>query len=388
MTASHKFAFFLSRGFPVDKTDALWRKPLPRHRQSFTGESRAPEDAILTYGEYFSAARSFLEQDEFGILRRALSIWAGRPVGSKDIEAIEIYLEKHGELYHPCRIEIRIHDADVSLVLNVAVAEPGRRCLTREYGVLEKLGRRTGCPYLPEVYGLGEVNISDTLSLVMFMGEWFDEYHEFHLSDDPADGKRKICVWDPANGAFFLTPEQTRQVYRQAAAILTCYYDVETSEEIFPWHHAAGDFVLKAADDTVQLRLISARRYEPLMTVEEGDAATMLEAMMVFLLNLTVQMRLDRLDGIFDMVWAEDQTVEAILDGFFDGLSRKSEIEAFGDPFAECFRQYMLSWTEEELVELIRQVAGRYHPQSPEAQVLKAGLSRHAAVLYRAVQNR
>lgn len=388
MTAFPEIAFFLSRDFPVRPPDALWKKPMPVDRQAFSGSGRKTEDLVLTYGQFFAAVRAFLEQDAFAMLINGLSRKAGQPVSSKEIRTIGICLEKHGQFYHPCCIEARTHDGAVQFVLNVAVSDAGRQCLTREYATLEKLDQQTGCPYLPEVYGHGEVNVSETSVSSMFLGEWFHGYHEFHLSDDRDDGKRKIHIWNPENEAFFLTPPQTLQVYRLAGAILTCYYDVETTERIFPWHHAAGDFVVKIAQGAIHLRLISARGHMPLMAVEPGDASAMLEAMTAFLLETTLQMRLDRLDGVFDVVWAEDPAVEATLNGVFDGLIQKPEIEAFGDPFAAVFKKYLLSWTEDDLYALSRRIADRYPPQTPEARLLETNLRAHSAVLYLAIQNR
>ena len=79
-------------------------------------------------------------------------------------------------------------------------------------------------------------------------------------------------------GSFFGTQRKVHatchqyrsiEVYRQAAFILTLYYDVETFEQIFPWHHAAGDFVVKADEGAVDVRLVTARQYAPM--IEPND---------------------------------------------------------------------------------------------------------------------
>ena len=93
--------------------------------------------------------------------------------------------------------------------------------------------------------------------MAMFLGEWFSGFNEFHLSRDPATGQGRILVWDYGAGDFFLSPEQAAGVYKEAAKILTAYYNLETFEQIFSWHHAAGDFVLKLEKGRMKVRLIT-----------------------------------------------------------------------------------------------------------------------------------
>ena len=51
-------------------------------------------------------------------------------------------------------------------------------------------------------------------------------------------------------------------VYREAARILTLYYDVGSGAAIGPWHHAAGDFVARVSPDgRVAVRCITVRGY-------------------------------------------------------------------------------------------------------------------------------
>jgi len=101
--------------------------------------------------------------------------------------------------------------------------------------------------FVPKVYGTGEVFTKDNHYISMFLGEWFEGFNEFHISRDPADGKNKIVVWDNQQSNFFLSADQIMELYRQATMILTSYYNIETFEQIFSWHHAAGDFVLKTS---------------------------------------------------------------------------------------------------------------------------------------------
>ena len=68
--------------------------------------------------------------------------------------------------------------------------------------------------YLPQVYAFGRNTGSKGQNFAMFLGQWFDRYHEFHLATDPADPKLKITVWDDTRGNFFLTAEQMKNIFK------------------------------------------------------------------------------------------------------------------------------------------------------------------------------
>ena len=101
----------------------------------------------------------------------------------------------------------------------------------------------------------------------MMLCEWFEDYHEWHFSKDPDVEDHKICIWDSLHGNRFASPEQSFSILRQIARILTLYYDPETFRQIYPWHHAAGDFIIKTGKDSVDVKLTTARKYESFMEV-------------------------------------------------------------------------------------------------------------------------
>ncbi len=224
----------------------------------------------VSHAAYFQAAQSFLEAHSFEIIARAASRQLGRDVKAADIEEIHIYLEKHGEFYHPARIEAVVCQKRLCFVLNVAISETGKRFIEKEYHHLNRLNTELPFRYLPQVYGFGRIPASDGSNFAMFLGQWFDGYHEFHLSMDPADKKPKIIVWDDSRGRFFLSAEQTKTLYAQASKILTCYYNLESFEQIFSWHHAAGDFVVATENGKLELRLVSVRQYGSHFWKSEG----------------------------------------------------------------------------------------------------------------------
>lgn len=219
----------------------------------------------------------------------------------------------------------------------------------------------------------------------MFLGEWFSGYNEFHISYDSKTKENKIVVWDALQGNRFLTHEMTAELFRQAAMILTCYYNMETFEQIYPWHHAAGDFVIRFQNDIIDLKLITVRQYAPLIENEDKDAAAILNALFLYLLNLSIRMRLDRLDGIGPIVWAEAIAVRSTLEGFLDGLALKSPVPMLSDPPLKCFQQYLRSVTEKDLNELSNAIVNSYNPKAPDIPVIKRNLKEHVMLLYEAM---
>jgi hypothetical protein len=385
-----QFKYFLAhKKNPVLKNSQIWATPIPISRNQRTNHA----GICVSHGEYFIAVRNFLERNKSEIITRALSQHLHRKVTFQEIEEINIFLEKHGEFYHPARIETICHGTAIPFVLNVAISDSGKQCIQREYGLLKQLHEDFPFPFLPKVYGRGHVSIADD-DIEMFMGEWFQGYNEFHISLDPTDKKHKILVWDHAHGNYFLTDNQATNLYRQAARILTGYYNAETFEQIFSWHHGAGDFVLKCQNNRVDLKLITVRQYRSLFKSEIGsehenqDAEIILEALLVFFLNLTIRMRLDRLDGVGEIVWSDDNAVEGTVKGFFEGLALKPPGVSIRDSLMDGFRNHLLSCSQWDLLRLSQAMVDAYHPQSPELPVIKKNLKQHVNILFNTIQQK
>ena len=185
--------------------------------------------------------------------------------------------------------------------------------------------------------------------------------------------------------------EQSADFYRQAAGILTYYYNVESFEQILSWHHGAGDFVVNIDNGDLDVKLVSARGYAPLFTNSthlkngENDVELILQALLIFFLNLTVRMRLDRYDGVGDIVWADGPAVQSTLAGFFDGLALKPSVASMPDSLDKCFRYYLSVCTVEDLYELSNASVKTFHRRAPEVRVVKQHLKEHVEELNRAI---
>ncbi|MDM8524740.1 hypothetical protein QUF80_15335 [Desulfococcaceae bacterium HSG8] len=366
--------FLYHKAHPVQKNHDIWNTSLPVNRIP----SRDTAEGSVTHGDYFSAIRFFLEENGWKVIISAVSQCMCRPVLLAEIKEISICLEKHGEFYHPARIRIYMDDEKIPFVLNAAVSDAGRGCILREYYLLKQLNEDFPCTFLPKIYEQGYGQTLSGTEIPMFLGEWFDNYNEFHISHDPNDGKNKIRVWDAGRGPYFLSHEKTRELYRQAAMILTCYYNFETFEQIYPWHHGAGDFIVKYENDEIDLKLITVRQYTSLVEHQgaEPDPGAIPEALLLFLLNLSIRMRLDRMDGVGDIVWADDIAVQGTLEGFFQALSLRVP-----EAFVIYFRNYLSSHTETALLDLSESIVNACPPLIPEVPVMQKHLKKHTVNL-------
>ncbi len=169
---------------------------------------------------------------------------------------------------------------------------------------------------------------------------------------------------------------------------MTCYYNIDTFEQIFPWHHGAGDFILKVEHDNLTVKLVTVRQYAAMLDFDDGNQISdeiRMEALLLFLLNLSIRMRLDRIDGVGDIAWANDTAVEGVLKGFFSGLALKSAANQITDSFIHQFHEYIASQTESDLFDLATALITAYHPQAPDIPVIQRNLDSHIRVLYQAV---
>ncbi len=342
----------------------------------------------VSYADYFLAARSFLESDSSKMITRAIIRQLNGDVKPQEITEIRIRLEKHGQFYHPARIEVILFEKQFSFVLNVAISESGRRLIEREYHLLNRLNAAQPCHYLPQVYRFGRICGPQGKDFDMFLGEWFEGFHEFHISMDPADQKPKILVWDDVRGRFFLSDRQTQKLYAEAAKILTCYYNLESFEQISAWHHGAGDFVVKIENEKLELKLVTVRQYAAMFEnandaqEEQRQPQLILQALLVFFLNLSLHMRLDRFDGTGEVIWSDKAAVRASLIGFLEGLSMKPNIDGLPDSALACFIAYLSACTKADLLDLLQAIVNRFNPKMPELPLIKNNLSEHVETLH------
>jgi hypothetical protein len=103
MSAKPQFKYYLqSKKYLIDEKTDIWSLPIPLSIK----KPQKAEGISVTYGEYFYAVRSFLEKNKFKSITSAISQHLNQNIKPEEIQKIHIYSEKHGEFYHPARIEI------------------------------------------------------------------------------------------------------------------------------------------------------------------------------------------------------------------------------------------------------------------------------------------
>jgi len=329
------------------------------------------------YRVYFDSIRKFLSKDEFEPFLSLISQKAGEKILVKEVDVLIVRTEKHGLFYHPASIEFILKEVKVKFGLNVAVSDIGRHWLREEFNVLKRLYQKYNFPYLPKAHLFSEFN-----NMSFLLEDWFEGYHEFHISKDD-NGSHRLKLWDFCHGYKYLTPEQGFEIYKQASKILTLYYDLDDFSEIFPWHHAAGDFIARIVDGTIDVRLTTARRYEPFMGFSGQDTLNPILALCYYLLNLTIRMRLDKLDGVGEVVWMDGKCVEATLQGFFEALKIKDLRNSTGN--VEEFLTVLQSFNADDLKTLVSLLLEQYRKTGDFAAVT-SNLDSHIQKLYSTLQ--
>jgi hypothetical protein len=218
----------------------------------------------------------------------------------------------------------------------------------------------------------------------MFLADWFEDFHEWHLCFDQEKSLR-VRLWDLKGGYSFLDEAQIRGLFREIAAILTMYYDTTGFRQIYPWHHAAGDFVMHPGDPP-EVRLTTVRRYEPIMSFPGGENDYFISAAYL-LLNLSVRMRLDRLDGTGKAVWGGAFSVEAAVEGFFKALRIMEQETRVRPGMAEELLTVLRSMNKDEISRLYGPLLDIYSGEDPEDfELISSHLEEHAEDLMRAIE--
>ncbi len=339
---------------------------------------------FLTLRDYFQSIERFIldRVEDLGAKSKAA-------LSPDRIGEILIRSEKHGTLYHVASVEILGHGTGRKFAISTAFSEPRREDLLHEFDTMRFLNQHFSYDCIPKVYLASEVscsNLKGNETVVMCVSEWLEGYHEWHLTVDQ-DGKQSVLVWDMEKGNRTASREESHALFREASKILTLYYDTKTYRQIYPWHHAAGDFVVKSSGGATEVKLITARNYLSLISFPKKADTNRVTALVAFLLNMAVQMRLDRVDGVGEPVWAQDQAVQATLEGFFDAL-RIMRAEGRGElGEGPDLLTLLKKFSKEELHRLYDPLVESYREEKPaDFKIVEKNLEGHISALWRALQ--
>ncbi len=400
----------------------------------------------------------------------------------EQIRQVDIFLEKHGVFYHPARVEVtlkyeydshirppdttkpeslgnnnghvrppdttkneRSRTADRELfhaknkdfntkrhfVLNTAISPQGLALIHQEYTLLKQLGTPSqhhhgiGQRLIPRVFGAASY-FCRGMEISFFLGEWFDGFHEFHLTDSthPDSGNETLHLWKSDGRVVAYSPPHYFPIYGKASEILTTFYNPTSFAHIFPWHHAAGDFVVKPTPDGFDVRLITVRGYAPILAFEtdshdmdpveymdplnaesdaneqanksgnphvpeapEVDPEDIDKALLIFFLTLSLRMRIDRKDGIGAYCLLHPDALDHILKGFFKALHPKTT-QTYREPgdLKNAFGTYLQQFNPDHLHQILEMITNSGHAETPENKFIKANLGSHAKILSHKIQ--
>ena len=338
------------------------------------GPHSKEEESDLRYGPYLRAVNHMLLKDDYQKLFEALHTRLNRVVSVEEIDCLEIKTEKHGAWYHVARVDVSIGGQKIPFAVNVAAAPKGREQVERDFRLLKMLNGLYDYKILPDVYfngaGLYREKGKPAKWLHMFVGEWLRGYHEFHLHRDDASGANLMLLWDLDRGSRYISQEECFDLYRQAAKILTLYYDYHSWRQIYPWHHAAGDFVLKTKKGKIHVRLITIRDYGAVVDFSSRKRAAKLLGLIIFFLYLTIQMRVDRLDGVGQVVWAEDYCLKGTVAGFFAGWAELNKRSRKEIPSTGELRDLLRRFSRDEWLQFLVEMLGSYKFSQEELSLL------------------
>ena len=180
----------------------------------------------------------------------------------------------------------------------------------------------------------------------------------------------------------------TGEIAFKAAEILTLYYDPVAFCLIRPWHHGAGDFIVKLDGRDVDVRLISVRGYDSSFLPLGVKVKKTLDGFICSFLDISVKMRLDKLEGMGSPVWADPIVVRPALNGFLKGIEEKVKS---GEIHPDAGEGVLLSLKEMSLDvlcdKLDRQIEIYRDTDPVDFLLMRERLDDHAGELYKAIQN-
>jgi hypothetical protein len=345
---------------------------------------------FLCLQDFFEAIKNSILRDQGRILAQFLQGLWQEEVPINHLDRILIRYEKYGTLYHMASLEVWAAQKRIKLAVSVAFSPEAKAGLDFEFEVLKQLNDYYQLPYLPQVVYKDQVKIEKngmTETLLLMFSQWFEGYHEWHFSDKN-DRSKPILIWDLEKGYRSGSEFECQEIIRQAAYILTLYYDLQEGYQIHPWHHGAGDFVVKSDGKSVDVKLITARGYEKIFQREGKAQLDALNVLLYFLLDMTIRMRLDKSEGLGEPTWAGGEVVLPVLNGFFRALKIK---ELQGDHPAgkvEEIVTFMKSLDEKQLKTWFYLQLERYRfSEKEDYAVIKKHLDEHIRDVLKALHD-
>jgi len=196
-----------------------------------------------------------------------------------------------------------------------------------------------------------------------------------------------VQIWDVKEGDRFISNEEANEIFRNASKILTLYYNTRDLCQIYPFDHAAGDFVIRTEGIKIDIKLTTARDYQPIMIFHEEEETNPMLALVYFFLNLTIRMRLDRIDGVGRGIWVEDYFVQATIQGFFEALNIMVSEGRYHLGEVSDLISLLKAFNIEELYKMYDPLLDFYKWDGPEyISLIQSNLKRHVTCIHKFIQ--
>jgi predicted AAA+ superfamily ATPase len=141
--------------------------------------------------------------------------------------------------------------------------------------------------------------------------------------------------------------------------------------------------VVKVAEGAVDVKLITARGYEPILLPAPGREPDPVSALILFYLETTVRMRLDKWEGMGESTWAQGSVVEATTDGLFQALRTKELKGDIHTIVIDDFAERLKALTEDELKILLRSYLDKHAEPGPsDSAAISSHLDDHVRDVY------
>lgn len=338
---------------------------------------------FLKLGDWFQAAQTSLIRAMGS--EDSLKAFIGIEACDAPLEA-SIRSEKHGAIYHVASLDLSAGKRIKRLCLLTSLPSTGGGWLIREFDTLFMLGKDPSLPYLPQPLWRDSQDIERggmRETFIFAFLEWLEGYHEWHISFKGPSGTDVIRIWE--GKGRIASPREAYEIYRSASRILATYFDPATLRQIRPWHHAAGDFVAGSFESRLDVRLCSARDYSPSPLFVGEKPADPWTGIVFFLLETSVRMRLDKLEGTGPCVWAGRWILHPFLRGFFEGLREREKRQGLDGLNPSDLLRLARGFSRDDYVMLLDPIKGLLEDPS-DADLFSENLSSHAQELTEAIR--
>ncbi len=349
-------------------------------------ESLSSEVNQITYKNYMESIRNFLLEH----LEKFHDLVLERSQGAVETRSIDLVAEKRGADYFPASVRVRTGKDEIWFVANVALTERGFSRIRQDYDLLKSLGSKSENKFLPEVFFINTLQYTSTSMagspILMFLGEWFRGYHEFHVANSVNKNQSVFSLWDTDNGYSEFPEPVALQLIERVSYILGYFFNLGTFQEIYPWHLAAGDFIAKLTPSP-DVKLITVRQYGSRVSFLDDSHKNLEDALLIFLANLTIRARIDRIDGIGEFIWLPGQFVKSIVTGFLKSMVTKEQEKCRSYEFLKKIIKTLETRTIEHWSQLFIQTIESYDQSAPDFEIIKENLVDHVFDVYQTCQN-